>query len=309
VIIDQSGLRSVRYARQSSQAMCIFEYVYFARPDSIIGGKTCHTVRKELGRALAREYPVEADIVMPVPDSGNSAALGFAEESGIPFEMGYIRNHYVGRTFISPSQIDRDIKVRVKLNVIPDVVRDKRVVIIDDSIIRGTTTFSRVAELKKAGAKEVHVRISCPPTRFPCFYGIDFPSQTQLIAARHTVEEIRAFLHADSLGYLSLEGMIAACGGRRGFCCACYTGEYPVQIDEPVHKAMMERVRGGHSDDAPAAVKATMEAEQANGGNGEREAAARADQGEQAPADVPECAPDAPGASGSAATDDLFTLE
>jgi amidophosphoribosyltransferase len=255
VIITKNGIQSLRYGADAKPSLCIFEYVYFARPDSRIDTRTCHLVRKELGRQLAREYPVEADIVVAVPDSGNSAALGYSEQSGIPLDIGYIRNHYVGRTFISPSQVDRDMKVRVKLNVVPDVVRGKRVVIVDDSIVRGTTTFSRVSELKKAGAKEVHVRISCPPLRFPCFYGIDFHSHEQLIAARHTIAEIQQFLCADSLGYLSLDGMVAACGGGTGFCCACFMGGYPVAIEEQVNKTMMERARQIIEKDLPASVR------------------------------------------------------
>ncbi len=256
VIIDAQGVRSLRFGAPVTPAPCIFEYVYFARPDSRLWGRTCHLVRKELGRQLAREYPADADIVIAVPDSGSSAALGFSEQSGIPLEMGYIRNHYVGRTFIAPLQSDRDIKVRVKLNVMPEVVAGKRVVIVDDSIIRGTTTFSRVAELKRAGAKEVHVRVSCPPTRFPCFYGVDFHAHDQLIAARHTIEEIAQFLHVDSLGYLSLDGLVKACDSGTPFCCACYTGQYPVPLEERVDKTMMERARKARDKDTPASVLA-----------------------------------------------------
>lgn len=255
VMIDEQGVRSLRFGAPVRPAPCIFEYVYFARPDSRLWGRTCHLVRKELGRQLAREYPAKADIVIGVPDSGTSAALGFSEESGIPLDMGYIRNHYVGRTFIAPQQSERDIKVRVKLNVMPEVVAGRRVVIVDDSIVRGTTTFSRVAELKRAGAKEVHVRISCPPIRFPCFYGVDFHAHEQLIAARHTIDEIAQFLHADSLGYLSLEGLIKVCGGTP-FCCACYTGQYPVPLEERVDKTMMERAHRAREKDMPASVMA-----------------------------------------------------
>jgi len=240
VIINEKGINSYFFRKDRKKALCIFEYIYFSRPDSKIDGKTCHVVRCNLGRQLAVEHPVEADIVISVPDSGNSAALGFSQQSGIPFEFGFIRNHYVGRTFISPTQDDRDMKVKVKLNVLPDVVRGKRVVIIDDSIIRGTTTLSRIAELKKAGAKEVHVRISCPPTKNPCFYGVDFPSHDRLIAANHSIEEIVKFINADSLGYLSLDGMLKVCGGKN-FCMACYDGNYPVQFEETVEKDALER--------------------------------------------------------------------
>jgi len=243
VVIDKRGPRSVRFGPAVRPARCIFEYVYFARPDSTIWGRTCHTVRKQLGRQLAAEHPAKADLVVAVPDSGSSAALGFSEASGIPFEFAYIRNHYVGRTFIAPSQVDRDLKVRVKLNVMPAVVKDKRMVIVDDSIIRGTTTLGRIAELKRAGAREVHMRVSSPPTRFPCFYGVDFPSPDQLVAARMPISDIQRFLRADSLGYLSLEGMTAACGGGDGFCRACYDGVYPIPPEELVAKECMERQR------------------------------------------------------------------
>ncbi len=241
VVVDDKGVRSLAFSQHEQTALCIFEYIYFSRPDSILSGRTCHLVRKDLGRQLAREFPVDADIVTAVPDSGNSAALGFSEESGIPFEFGFVRNHYVGRTFISPTQSDRDIKVRVKLNVVPEVVKNKRIVIVDDSIIRGTTTLSRIVELKKAGAKEVHVRISCPPTRFPCFYGVDFPSRDNLIAAQHSTEQIAEFLNVDSLGYLSPERMVQACGRGASFCRACYDGKYPVPLNEPFEKEIMER--------------------------------------------------------------------
>ncbi len=240
VIINEKGINSYFFRRDRKKALCIFEYIYFSRPDSKIDGQTCHVIRRELGKQLAVEHPVDADIVVSVPDSGNSATLGFSQESGIPFEFGFIRNHYVGRTFISPTQIERDMKVKVKLNVLPDVVRGKRVVIIDDSIIRGTTTLSRIVELKKAGAKEVHVRISCPPTKNPCFYGVDFPSSDRLIAANHSIEEIAKFINADSLGYLSMDGMVKACGGK-DFCMACYDGNYPVPFDETVEKETLEK--------------------------------------------------------------------
>jgi len=240
VIINEEGISSHFFRRDRKKALCIFEYIYFSRPDSKIAGQTCHVIRRKLGKQLAIEHPVDADIVVSVPDSGNSATLGFSQESGIPFEFGFIRNHYVGRTFISPTQIERDMKVKVKLNVLPDVVRGKRVVIIDDSIIRGTTTLSRIVELKKAGAKEVHVRISCPPTKNPCFYGVDFPSSERLIAANHSIEEIAKFIDADSLGYLSMDGMVKACGGK-DFCMACYDGNYPVPFDETVEKEALEK--------------------------------------------------------------------
>ncbi len=254
VIINDDGIKSVKFSNSKKNAMCIFEYVYFARPDSILKGKTCHLVRKEFGKQLAREFPAKADIITSIPDSGNSAAIGFSEESGIPYEMGFIRNHYVGRTFISPNQGDRDIKVKVKLNVIPEVVKGKSVVIVDDSIIRGTTTFSRIVELKKAGAKEVHVRISCPPTRHPCFYGVDFPSTDNLIAAQHTVDEIAEFFDADSLGYLNIESMREICGGGDNFCLACYDGNYPVVLDGVFEKNIMEQNKKIDDAQAPTSV-------------------------------------------------------
>ncbi len=245
VILGEEGLRSIRpFNGQAAPSFCIFEFVYFARPDSMLLGRNVHQVRVELGRRLAREHPVEADIVMAVPDSGNSAALGYSMESGIPFEMGFVRNHYIGRTFLHPSQLIRDFSVRVKLNLIPDVVRGKRVVVVDDSIVRGTTSRTRVIELRKAGAREVHMRVSCPPHRFACHYGVDFPTTGELLASSHDAAQIADFLQVDSLGYLSLEGMIGATGLDRGeFCTACYTGEYPVPFDEALDKHVMERHR------------------------------------------------------------------
>src|SRR5471030_3477810 len=188
----------------------MFEYVYFSRPDSIIGGINVAKVRTEMGRELARKFPVEADIVVPVPDSGNYAALGFAHELNIPYEHAFVRNHYIGRTFLQPSQLIRDFDVRVKLNLIKEAVEGKRVVVVDDSIVRGTTVRARVVNLREVGAKEVHMRVSCPPHRWPCAYGIDFPTRKELMAANNSQEQIREFLSADSLGYLSLDGMIAS---------------------------------------------------------------------------------------------------
>jgi amidophosphoribosyltransferase len=245
VIIDAQGLRSIQAAPEHTRrAFCIFEYVYFARPDSKIGGRSVYQVRKEMGRQLAREHPVEADIVVPVPDSGNYAALGYSEETGIPFEMAFIRNHYVGRSFLQPSQLIRDFNVRVKLNLIPELVRGRRVVIVDDSIVRGTTCKTRVNTLKEAGAKEVHVRVSCPPHMNPCVYGIDFPDRKKLMAANYSVDEIRQYLNADSLAYLSQEGMVGATSlPKESFCMACYDGNYPVPYDPKLEKNIMERRR------------------------------------------------------------------
>src|SRR5213594_4868029 len=209
VIINEDGLKSIQaFPEHERRAFCIFEYVYFARPDSTIANRSVYRVRVELGRQLARENPIEADIVVPVPDSGNCAALGYSLESQIPYEMAFIRNHYVGRSFLQPSQLIRDFNVRVKLNLIPELVRGKRVIIVDDSIVRGTTCKARVNTLKEAGAKEVHVLVSCPPHKFCCVYGIDFPDRNQLMAVTHTLEQIRQYLSADSLAYLSQQGMV-----------------------------------------------------------------------------------------------------
>jgi amidophosphoribosyltransferase len=245
VIIDKDGVRSLQaYPEHQRRAFCIFEYVYFARPDSTIAGRNVYKVRVEMGRQLARENPVEADLIVPVPDSGNYAALGYAEEAKVHFEMAFIRNHYVGRSFLQPSQLIRDFNVRVKLNLIPELVRGKRVVIVDDSIVRGTTCKARVNTLKEAGAKEVHVRVSCPPHMHPCVYGIDFPDRNKLMAANHSVDEIRRYLNADSLAYLSQEGMVKATGlGAKAFCMACYDGNYPVPYDPALEKNIMERRR------------------------------------------------------------------
>ena len=243
VIINEKGLTSLQaFPEQARRAFCIFEYVYFARPDSNIGGRSVYEVRKEMGRQLAREHLVKADLVIPVPDSGVCAALGYSEQSGIPFEMAFIRNHYVGRSFLQPSQLIRDFDVRVKLNLIAPLVKGKRVVIVDDSIVRGTTCKARVKTLKEAGAKEVHVAVSCPPHTNPCVYGIDFPDRSKLMAANNSVDEIRKYLNADSLHYLSQAGMVKATGlPRESFCMACYDGNYPVPYDPVLDKHIIER--------------------------------------------------------------------
>ena len=248
VIINKSGLRSIKaFPLHDRRAFCVFEYVYFARPDSTIANRNVYKVRVDMGRQLARENPVQADIVIPVPDSGNCAALGYSLESGIPYEMAFIRNHYVGRSFLQPSQLIRDFNVRVKLNLIPELVKGKRVIIVDDSIVRGTTCKARVNNLKEAGATEVHVMVSCPPHMHPCVYGIDFPDRNKLMAANHSLDEIRNYLNADSLHYLSLDGMVSATGLPKGsFCLACYNGEYPVSYDPLVDKHIMERRRHRH---------------------------------------------------------------
>ncbi|EEF57755.1 amidophosphoribosyltransferase [Pedosphaera parvula] len=243
VVIDKNGLRSIKaFPEHQRRAFCIFEYVYFARPDSTIADRNVYKVRVEMGRELAREHPVKADLVIPVPDSGNCAALGYSLESGIPFEMAFVRNHYVGRSFLQPSQLIRDFDVRVKLNLIGNLVKGKRVIVVDDSIVRGTTSKSRVNNLKEAGAKEVHVMVSCPPHMNPCVYGIDFPDRSKLMAANHSLEEIRQYLNADSLHYLSQDGMVKATGlPKSNFCMACYDGNYPVKYDSMVDKHIMER--------------------------------------------------------------------
>jgi amidophosphoribosyltransferase len=246
VAIGKDGLSSVQaFPEQERRAFCIFEYVYFARPDSRIANRNVYRVRVEMGRQLAREFPIEADVVVPVPDSGNCAALGYSLESGIPFEMAFVRNHYVGRSFLQPSQLIRDFDVRVKLNLIEELVKGKRVVVVDDSIVRGTTCKARVNNLKEAGAREVHVLVSCPPHMHPCVYGIDFPDRSKLMAANHSLEEIRKYLNADSLHYLSQEGLVQATGlPRNAFCMACYDGNYPVPFDPTVDKHIIERRNG-----------------------------------------------------------------
>jgi amidophosphoribosyltransferase len=231
VMVSQDGVTSRQFASGVEQASCIFEHVYFARPDSRIFGRWVQESRDAMGRQLARESSVPADVIVPVPDSGVTAALGFAEESGVPFRMGLIRNHYVGRTFIEPEQRVRDFGVRLKLNPVRNLLAGKRVVLIDDSIIRGTTSRKIVRMVRGAGAAEVHLRISCPPTISSCFYGIDTPSKQELIAANKSVEEIRRYIEADSLAYLSLDGLLNAARGDLdiGYCTACFTGNYPTK--------------------------------------------------------------------------------
>ncbi|MBI3252578.1 MAG: amidophosphoribosyltransferase [Candidatus Omnitrophica bacterium] len=234
LFISEKGVKSQKLPVDpgTRHAHCVFEHVYFARPDSKIFGESVHLVRERFGRQLAKEKPVEADIVIPVPDSGNSAALGFSQESGIPLEAGIIRNHYVGRTFIQPSQGMRDFKVRLKFNFVREVLSGKRVVIVDDSIVRGTTSKVRVKSLRQAGAKEVHLRISCPPHKYPCAYGIDFPTREELIANKYSPDEIRKYFDCDSVGYLSLEGMLSCVKyPKESYCTACWSGDYPVRFD------------------------------------------------------------------------------
>jgi amidophosphoribosyltransferase len=229
IVISDGGLRSLRPFPPAPLAHCIFEHVYFARPDSYVFGKSVNAVRTELGRQLARESAVPADVVCPIPDSGVCGATGFGEAAGIPMEMGLIRNHYVGRTFIQPQQAIRHFSVKIKLNPVRSVLEGRRVVLIDDSIVRGTTSRKIVKMVRASGAKEVHMRIACPPTISPCFYGVDTPSKSELIAATHSVEEIRQFIEADTLAYLSMDGLLASVAPQNGsYCTSCYTGHYPV---------------------------------------------------------------------------------
>lgn len=230
LLIDESGVHSYFPLPVATPAMCIFEHVYFARPDSLVYGQPVSRVRKELGRSLAQEAPADADVVIAVPDSGIYAALGYGQELGLPYEQGMVRNHYVGRTFIEPQRSIRHFGVKVKLNAVRHVLEGKRIVVVDDSIIRGTTSRKIVFMLRSAGAREVHMRISSPPTSWPCYYGIDTPTRRELIASSHSVEEIRRYIGADSLAYLSLKGLLLAVGKDNGYCAACWTGRYPVDF-------------------------------------------------------------------------------
>lgn len=242
VIVNATGLHSSTFAEPVEDALsqCVFEMVYFARPDSRVFGMNVHQVRMAYGARLAEEHPVEADIVVAVPDSGNSAALGYSRRSGIPLDYGFIRNHYIGRTFIMPEQDQRSAGVDLKLAVVAEVVKGKRVVVVDDSIVRGTTARGRVSRLREAGAREVHVRISSPPTAHPCFYGIDFPTREELIAGEREVDSICAFLGADSLGYISIEGLLSPFPDKKNFCKACFDGNYPVAPGETHDKRALE---------------------------------------------------------------------
>ncbi len=241
LIIDENGLKSLKPLAERRKSFCIFEFIYFARPDSNIFGQNVYAVRKKLGQRLAKEYPLDVDFAMPFPDSGNYAAIGYCQESGIPLEMGVIRNHYVGRTFIEPTQSMRDFGVKVKLNPVRGLLEGKKVVIIEDSIIRGTTSRMRIKTLRQAGAKEVHMAVSCPPHRYPCYYGIDFSTKGELIACQNTVEQIKNFIGVDSLCYLSMEGMLeSTCIPKDNFCLACFDGNYPVKPREEFTKTCLE---------------------------------------------------------------------
>ncbi|MCG8470667.1 MAG: amidophosphoribosyltransferase [Desulfobacterales bacterium] len=243
VIIDDDGVKSLLPEKKVQPSTCIFEYIYFARPDSTISGLNVYQMRKAFGRKLAEESPVDADFLMPFPDSGNYAALGYSEVSGIPFEMAMIRNHYVGRSFIQPTQSMREFAVRIKLNPVKEQIKGKEIIIIEDSIIRGTTSRTRVKALRELGAKKIHMRVSCPPTRFPCYYGIDFPDPSKLIAAQMETQAMAKHLGLDTLHYLSIEGMLEATGvsgaGSR-FCKACFDGIYPVPVCEGISKECLE---------------------------------------------------------------------
>ncbi len=228
VVINSTGIHSSFPFRPAEPSHCIFEFIYFARPDSMVFGQNVYTIRKNFGRQLARETGIEADVVIPVPDSGVPAALGYAEEAGIPFDTGLIRNHYVGRTFIEPRQTIRHFGVKIKLNPVKDALKGKRVVVVDDSIVRGTTSKKIIKMIRNAGAKEIHMRISSPPTSYPCFYGIDTPTRQELIASTHSIEEIRKYITADTIGYISLDGIQKVVPHRMNYCSACFDGEYPV---------------------------------------------------------------------------------
>lgn len=241
--INSNGLRSLHLKEKEPHAFCIFEYIYFARPDSMIFGENVDKVRRRLGRQLAIEHPADADIVIAIPDSANTAALGFSEKSGINFEIGLIRNHYVGRTFIDPEQDIRDLDVKVKFNPVKGVIQDKRVVVVDDSIVRGTTSKKLVKLIRSAGAKEIHFRVSSPPIISPCFFGIDMPTKQELIASSKSVKQIREYLDVDSLGYLSIEGMISMPSlPDENFCVSCFSGRYPLKIDKSNDKLRLEKV-------------------------------------------------------------------
>jgi amidophosphoribosyltransferase len=241
VRIDDRGVHATRFAPAARESLCIFEYVYLARPDSQLRGRSVYGVRRELGRRLAIESPAEGDLVVPVPDTAHAAAAGYAEASGIPYGEALMKNRYVGRTFIQPSQMLRERGVKLKLNPIVETIKGRRLVVIDDSIVRGTTTRQLVQALREAGAAEVHVRITCPPIRWPCFYGIDMSTRAELVASDLAIEEIRQYVGADTLGYLSLDGMVAATGDEKDrFCRACFDGEYPVPIPEHAGKFLLE---------------------------------------------------------------------
>lgn len=244
VIIDKNGLRSFTALKSPKCANCIFEFIYFARPDSKVFGKTVYNFRKGLGEQMAKDFPFQGDFVLPFPDSGNYAAVGFAQASKIPLELAVIRNHYVGRTFIQPGQYMREFAVRVKLNPVRDMIQGKRVVIVDDSIVRGTTSKNRINAIKAAGAKEIDMLVSCPPIKYPCYYGIDFPSENELIAHNKSEKDIEEYLGLDNLRYMSVESLLKVAGenSEHKFCLACFTGKYPIPVDEKMEKLSLEKI-------------------------------------------------------------------
>jgi len=246
--IDENGIKSMRFAGvpNGKYGQCVFEHIYFARPDSFLFGQSVYKVRCDIGRTLSLEHPVEADVVVPIPDSGVLAAMGYAQASGIPFELGFIRNHYVGRTFIMPSQDTRTSSVDLKLSIVPEVVRGKRVVLVDDSIVRGTTIQKRVKVIRDAGATEVHVRIACPPTRHPCYFGIDFPDPSKLVAAGRSVEQVRELIGADSVGYLSIKGLCSVLDQPQHFCMGCFDGKYACETHHATDKNALGKSCGGN---------------------------------------------------------------
>jgi len=255
VRLNEKGISSRFFVTPGTvtPAHCIFEHVYFAKQNSTIFGENVHNFRKKLGGQLACEHPVDADVVIPVPDSGTSAAIGYAEKSGIPFDMGLVRSHYVGRTFISPDQKLRELEVKLKLAVVNEVVAGKRIVVVDDSIVRGTTTRGKIRTLRNAGAKEIHMRVSCPPIRFPCFYGVDFPTKGELLANNRDLEQITEFLEVDSVGYMSLEGLLSCVVLPPDYyCTACWSGKYPIPVDVAVNKFTMERYQMNMFDEIDA---------------------------------------------------------
>ncbi|HDT15192.1 MAG TPA: amidophosphoribosyltransferase [Firmicutes bacterium] len=252
VILSKNGMRTEKFAERGRSAMCVFEFIYFARPDSIIFNRSVNDIRRGLGNELAKESHIDADVVMPVPDSGVCAAIGYAEESGVKYDMGLIRNHYVGRTFIEPSQNIRDFGVRLKLNPVREIIKGKRVIVVDDSIVRGTTSRKIVKMIRNAGAKEIHFRISSPPVYNPCFYGMDFPTRAELIANSHTTEEIRKYLRVDSFSYLSIDGLIRSVSGRKDkYCMACFDGDYPITLNAAQKRSscVEKQKRFGHCVD------------------------------------------------------------
>jgi amidophosphoribosyltransferase len=243
VTLNKNGISSRFFVKPGSvkPAHCLFEHIYFAKQNSTIFGENVHEFRKKLGRRLAIEHPVKADVVVPIPDSGTSSAIGYSEQSGIPFDMGMVRSHYIGRTFISPDQKMRELEVKIELAPVKEVVAGKRIVVVDDSIVRGTTTKGKIKAFRDAGAKEIHMRASCPPIRFPCFYGIDFPTKEELIANNKTIDQIRDFLGVETLGYMSLEGLLSCTAlPPDHYCTACWTGQYRIPVDVAVTKFALE---------------------------------------------------------------------